>query len=75
MNEIILIPIIIGIVATLKMAGLPSRYAPILSLLLGMSLAYFLSPIPNIENVMNGIVAGLSASGLYSGAKATISAK
>lgn len=75
MNEIILIPVIIGIVAALKMAGLPSRYAPILSLLLGMSLAYFLSPIPNIENVVNGIIAGLSASGLYSGAKATISAK
>lgn len=67
-----LVAVIIGLVSTAKMSGLPTKYAPLLSLLIGVVFA-FIFPLDNIgKTILLGIVQGLSASGLYSGAKATI---
>lgn len=67
--------IIVGLVQAIKGAtNMPARYAPLLSVSLGMLLgmAYFLGGEVDswLTAVVLGIVAGLSASGLYSGAKA-----
>jgi hypothetical protein len=67
-----LVPLIIGVVAVFKTAGLPSRLAPLLSLILGI-VAVLLLPyeVAVALKILIGIGTGLSASGLYSGAKTT----
>jgi hypothetical protein len=70
--NIALVPLIIGVVGVLKNSGLPTRFAPLVSLLLGI-MGVFLLPYDlsvGIQ-VLLGIGTGLSASGLYSGTKAT----
>lgn len=63
-----LVPVVVGLVQVFKGTGLNSKYAPILAIILGMSLATFLAE--NIVGVvLGGIVVGLMASGLYSGTK------
>lgn len=70
--NIALVPLIIGVVAVLKNAGLPKRFAPLASLLLGVG-GVFLLPYELTVGIqlLLGVGTGLSASGLYSGAKAT----
>lgn len=67
-----LVPLIIGVVGVFKTAGIPSRLAPLISLLLGVG-GVLLLPYDFAIGVqiLIGIGTGLSASGLYSGAKAT----
>ncbi len=63
-----LIPITIGLVEVVKVVGIPDRFAPVASLLIGVALAFFVMPtIPMV--VMGGVVVGLTASGLYSGTR------
>ena len=60
-----------GLVEVIKRAGLNSRYAPLASLLLGTICMYLLSNfVFSPEIISSGIIAGLSASGLWSGTKA-----
>jgi hypothetical protein len=68
MNTVIypLIPILIALVQVFKEAGLPPRYCPLLSILFGVGLSFVIQ-IP----VLEGLVAGVSAVGLYSGVRAT----
>jgi hypothetical protein len=68
----LIVPIIIAIVAIAKQTGLPSRFAPALSLILGVSLFALFSPVVDSEAIFEGIISGLTASGLWSGVKATI---
>ena len=67
MDITILIPIVTGLVSAIKTAGLPSKYAPAVSLVLGIAAAYLIN-----DTIVSGLVIGLSASGLYSGVKATV---
>ncbi|HBT19826.1 MAG TPA: hypothetical protein DEA47_00365 [Peptococcaceae bacterium] len=68
-----LIPIIVGIVQLAKKFGFPTRFAPLLSLLLGFTAAFvYIAPGQPKEAVLLGLVMGLSAVGLYSGSKNTI---
>lgn len=67
----LLIPIIIGIVQAIKKVGLDTRYAPILSVVLGIAGAYFFIGTDS-SSIILGIVAGLTSCGLWSGTKATI---
>lgn len=74
MNEelkLLIIPILIGILEVFKKLGLPVKYVPVLSLLLGVLASVSVSGLA-VENFMQGLVYGLSACGLYSGTKATI---
>lgn len=67
--DVALIPATMGLVEVAKSAGLPSKYAPIVSLAVGTCLGIATS-LDNIgRGVIVGIAIGLSASGLYSGTK------
>lgn len=68
-NAIAVVPIVVALTSLAKMY-IDSRWAPLISLALGIasafvvpSVAFFGSPL------LGGIVIGLAASGLYSGAK------
>lgn len=64
-----LVPLTVGLVQAIKATGFPDRFAPLASLLIGIGLAFFV--LPTIQTViLGGIIVGLSASGLYSGARA-----
>ncbi|MFD1444341.1 hypothetical protein [Thermoactinomyces vulgaris] len=67
--EYALIPIILGVCEVLKQLGLPNRWAPLASLALGVVAGVFFLPGNILEGVLQGLVLGLSASGLYSGPK------
>lgn len=68
--NVALIPAAMGLVEVAKQTGLPSKYAPIASLVVGMVLGVTTS-LDNIgKGILTGIAIGLSASGLYSGTKA-----
>ena len=70
MYDVALIPATMGLVDVAKRAGLPSKYAPIVSIAVGISLG-IATNIGNIQKgIFTGIAIGLSASGLYSGTKA-----
>lgn len=66
-----LVPVVIGIIEVLKLAGLPSKYAPFFSLVLGVAGAIAIAGA-NVEAIIGGIVIGLSSSGLYAGTKASL---
>lgn len=73
MDITIAVPLIIAIVSAIKTAGMSSRYAPILSICLGVGLFYFFGDnFDVVDSIFIGLIAGLSASGLYSGAKASL---
>lgn len=61
--ELLSIPAILALVEAAKMAGLPVKLAPVLAILAGVVAGYLMG------DVTNGIIFGLSASGIYSGAK------
>lgn len=65
-----LLPVIVGLVAVAKKAGMTSRYAPLLSVFLGVVGVW----VFNDQNTLwlAGVVIGLSSAGLYSGVKATV---
>lgn len=68
-----LTPVTSGIVQMFKMSGLPSRWAGIVSLFVGVGLFQLLNGGLTWQwSVLGGILVGLSASGLYSAGRATI---
>lgn len=68
----IAVPVIMAIVSAAKTAGLPSKFAAIVSILIGVIGFYFMGSAEIVVNIFDGVLAGLAASGLYSGAKATL---
>ncbi|NLM22756.1 MAG: hypothetical protein GX210_01520 [Firmicutes bacterium] len=67
-----LVPVIVGLSELLKRAGLPSRFIPLVSLVLGIFFAvYYLSPGDIKRGLLLGVVLGLSSIGLFSGTKNT----
>ena len=69
----IITAIVIGLVQVAKTMGLPSRYAPLLAIILGvLGLLVITWFAPEAKVVFTGIVVGLTACGLYSGVKKTI---
>jgi hypothetical protein len=76
MNFAAAVAVIAGLVEAVKRAGLPTRFAAVLAVVLG-AVAGLVLPIggdelSTAEAVFVGVAAGLSAAGLYSGAKATL---
>jgi len=64
-----LIPVVTGLVEIVKGVGVPSQFAPIAAIIMGIGLsALVVTGLPAI--IIGGIVVGLSSSGLYSGVKA-----
>lgn len=65
------IAITLGVTEVTKRIGLKERFAPIVALLVGLLSVYLTVDGINIkELVVDGIVVGLSAMGLWSGTKA-----
>jgi len=68
--DIAIIPIIIAIVELFKRLGLNQKYAPVIAVVLGIIFGFvYLAPGDPAKAFLLGLVAGLSATGLYSGAK------
>lgn len=69
----VIVAVIIGLVQVLKMSGLPSQFAALAAIVIGVAAAFFVAPAATIGlTVFNGILYGLSASGFYSGTRSTI---
>lgn len=69
-DEAVLIGVIVGLVEIIKRSGVPDRYAPIVSIILGIVAGVlYLTPEDYLYGVLQGIILGLSSVGLYSGTK------
>ncbi len=66
-----LVPVCIGLVAACRAAGLPDRFAPLFSIMIGIGLAGIAAGYGS-NVIVYGITIGLSASGLYSAAKTSL---
>lgn len=66
MLELLTVPAIILAVQSFKAFGLPKAYAPLASILFGVLFGFISG------EVITGLLVGLSASGLYSGARAML---
>ena len=76
MEIITLSAFVVALVQVVKMAtGLNTRYAPLVALLLSFILIYAFSITENVPltwvGIQNGLIAGLSAVGLWSGVSTT----
>ncbi|MGI6357172.1 MAG: hypothetical protein ACOX2K_00500 [Bacillota bacterium] len=71
-NGVALVPLIIGLVEVAKRVGLSTKLSPLLSLLLGLGAGFLLYGSNLSQAIITGAMIGLSASGLYSGAKAVV---
>lgn len=67
-TEAIAIGITAGIVQAIKTTEIvPSRFLPLLSLLVGVTITYGFEQVP--ASILQGLLVGLAASGLYSQVK------
>lgn len=69
-----LVAMVTALVELAKKLGLPSPYAPILSILISLGLIAVADRSVGVDLIIPAIIVGLAASGLYSGAKTTIKA-
>ena len=70
---IALVPVILAMVELLKRVGIPKKLSPLVAVTLGIFCGfYYLAPGEPKKAIFLGIVAGLSAIGLFSGAKNTM---
>lgn len=68
-----LIPLIVAMVQLIKTSlGLESRYAPFIALAFGVAIAFLTGTGSVGENIIIGLVLGLTASGGYSQYKAQL---
>ena len=73
METAIIVGVVVALVQLVKSLGVPSQFAPLFALLFGIAGVFALSPAVTVDlTVFNGIVLGLTASGLYSGTRATL---
>ena len=61
--------IVLGLVAVFSQIGLPTKYKPLVSVVLAIGITILMKGVSSSE-IINGILAGLTASGLWSGVKA-----
>jgi L-cystine uptake protein TcyP (sodium:dicarboxylate symporter family) len=69
---ITLTAVIVGIVEVLKKLGMPTKWCPLASLVLGIIAGIVYSGAALREGILIGIAMGLSSCGLYSGVKNTM---
>jgi uncharacterized membrane protein HdeD (DUF308 family) len=66
----ILIAILIGISQVAKELGLKTKYIPLFNVVLGIVLgAFFIAELTMQERILQGLIIGLSASGLFDQSK------
>ncbi|MEH7220531.1 holin [Bacillus toyonensis] len=67
----VMIGIVVGLSQIGKTIGLQTKYVPLLNVTLGILLGVLFLPFDIKMNVFQGIIIGLSASGLYDHSKIT----
>lgn len=67
-QETAIVPIVIALVEAAKQVGLNNRFAPVLSIILGIGLGLLAGGV-SLSSASKGLVFGLAASGLYAGSK------
>ena len=72
LDETMLVAVVIGLVQVAKQFGLATKWAPLLAVVIGIVakgvVSGFASPM-----ILEGVVLGLTAAGLWSGVKTTLS--
>lgn len=68
----IAVPVIIAIIQGLKGSGMDKKYSFFASLILGIGGFYLFGIGDVLPRIFEGLIAALSASGLYSGVKNTV---
>lgn len=67
-----LVPVVVGLVYVLRVAGVPPRFLPLLTVVIGIVLGVvFLSAGDIRRGLLLGLVNGLSAIGAWSGVRNT----
>ena len=60
------VPIVAALVQAIKLLAVPSKFLPLISVFLGLAICFLLASFTFTPLIwLSGIVAGLSASGLY----------
>lgn len=74
LTELTAIPVIVALVEmTKKLAFIPEKFYPLISLALGIIVAFLLPGVWDVKaSIIKGVLFGLGASGLYSGTKAVV---
>lgn len=71
--DVVLIPLIIGLIELFKVFKLPKKLLPLVSIALGIIVGIvYVYPHDVKGGVLVGIMMGLSASGMYSGGKTLV---
>ena len=71
--DVVLIPLIMGIVELLKKAGVSKKILPLVALSIGIAIGVvYVANFEWKQGVLVGTMLGLAASGLYSGSKNTL---
>lgn len=70
-SHVAIVAVVTGLVQVAKFTGLPSKYAPVITLILavGIEFVYFRQSLGLANSLFAGLVVGLSSSGFYSWAK------
>lgn len=63
-NAIVLTSAVVGLTQACKIAGMPSKYSPMVAIIIGLVLHVALAEL-SAESAVTGMVIGLSAVGLY----------
>lgn len=71
--SIALIPVVVGLSAIVKSFLTDSRWVPVSALALGVVTAFFVPAATIGLTILQGVLVGLSACGLYSAVKTTVS--
>jgi hypothetical protein len=66
------VAVIVGLVEVLKRIGLGTKWAPLVSIVVGVGLSFLFPSDTIASTILFGVIAGLTSCGLYSGTKATI---
>ncbi len=67
--DVAIIPLILGVVELFKKGGLSAKYSPFVAVVFGLAFGLVYLDVSVKEGALVGLMLGLSASGLYSGAK------
>jgi hypothetical protein len=71
-NSFWAVPLVVAIVEAFKMSGFNVKFAPIISLVVGLAISFAVNTDLSMgEIIVSGIIFGLTASGLYSQVKST----
>lgn len=68
---LILVPVVVGLTQAIKATGVDTRWSPLVAVALGIIGAIIFAGL-SWGAVIGGIVAGLTAAGLFSGVKKTV---